>query len=182
MKWIIACMPQLKKRGFTLLETVVALGVILSAIAGPYSLAVTGIINAGASKNKLAAINLAQEGIELVRKIRDDNALLIAAGTLGTNRWDDGITSGDWEIDAVQGTLLPYSGQPLKFDPAIELYQLNSGTPSIFTRRVTIDNPHAPPTLGIPASDQILVRSTVSWSDKTAVKSVSLEEVIYNWQ
>lgn len=165
----------MNQRGYTLLETIIALAVIMGAIAGPYSLASRGILSSLASKNKLAAYNLSQEGIELVRKIRDDNVL---AGS----SWDDGISSGSWKIDVVNNTLSPFDGAALLFDSALGLYQHNTGSASIFTRRLTIEKPPATPTPGIPDADQIRVISTVTWIERGLSKTAELQEIIYNWQ
>lgn len=66
---------QYKSRGFTLIETVIAFAVLLAAILGPVALVAFSIGNAYSSQNKLIAINLGQEGIELVRAIRENNII-----------------------------------------------------------------------------------------------------------
>src|SRR3989344_8747359 len=90
------------KRGFTLLETVVALGLIFSAMVGPVTLATRGIFFAKFSKNKLVAANLAQEGIELIRKMRDDNALS------NPGQWDDDLDVGNWQADVFSSSLTAF--------------------------------------------------------------------------
>lgn len=165
----------MKNAGYTLLETIIALAVIMGAIAGPYSLATRGILSSLASKNKLAAYNLSQEGIELVRKIRDDNVLA------GAN-WDIGIASGSWKIDVINNVLSPFDGAALLFDTELGLYQNNTGSASIFTRRITIEKPPAQPSPGIPDTDQIRIISTVTWIERGLSKTAELEEIIYNWQ
>lgn len=165
----------MKNSGYTLLETIIALAVILGAIAGPYSLATRGILSSLASKNKLAAYNLSQEGIELVRKIRDDNVL---AGS----SWDSGISSGSWKIDVVNNALSPFDSAALLYDGTLGLYQNNTGSASLFTRRITIQKPPANPTPGIPSTDQILVISTVTWTERGLSKTAELQEIMYNWQ
>lgn len=165
----------MKKAGYTLLETIIALAVIMGAIAGPYSLATRGILSSLASKNKLAAFNLSQEGIELVRKIRDDNVLS------GAN-WGTDIASGSWKIDVVNNTLSPFDGAALLYDAGLGLYQNNTGSPSIFTRRITIEKPPAQPTPGIPDADQIRIISTVTWTERGLSKTAELEEIMYNWR
>ena len=61
------------RAGFTLLETVVALTVILAAVVGPVSLITRGLFSFSFSKNKVVAANLAQEGLEIIRLIRENN-------------------------------------------------------------------------------------------------------------
>src|SRR3989344_1181853 len=53
----------LASAGFTLIETIVALAVITSAIVGPFTLATKGILHVSFAKNKLVAANLSQEGV-----------------------------------------------------------------------------------------------------------------------
>lgn len=166
---------KMKNAGYTLLETIIALAVIMGAIAGPYSLATRGIISSLASKNKLAAFNLSQEGIELVRKIRDDNVLS------GAN-WDADIASGSWKIDVMNNALSPFDGAALLYDAGLGLYQNNAGSASIFTRRITIEKPPSQPTPGIPDADQIRIISTVTWTERSLSKTAELQEVMYNWR
>lgn len=77
--------------GFTLLEVVVSLALILAAILGPVSLIIQGLINFSISKNKLIATHLAHEGIELVRAIRENNKICERNGATGW-QWDRDYT------------------------------------------------------------------------------------------
>src|SRR3989338_4478804 len=61
--------------GFTLLETIVAVSILVTAIVGPFSLASQSINAQGRAKNNLIAANLAQEGLELFRNYRANNIL-----------------------------------------------------------------------------------------------------------
>src|ERR1051326_5311993 len=61
--------------GYTLLETIVALAIIVGALSGPVTLVATGLVSSQYYKNKLTAINLAEEGIETIRSYRDNNIL-----------------------------------------------------------------------------------------------------------
>ncbi len=61
--------------GFTLVETMVAITVLLVAIVGPMTIASRGLQSAFFAKDQLAGLYLAQEAIELVRATRDANAL-----------------------------------------------------------------------------------------------------------
>jgi prepilin-type N-terminal cleavage/methylation domain-containing protein len=63
-------------RGFTLVETIVAIYVLLIGIVGAMSLAQQNISAIGISRDRLIATNLAQEGIELIRNKRDTNYIM----------------------------------------------------------------------------------------------------------
>jgi prepilin-type N-terminal cleavage/methylation domain-containing protein len=61
------------KKGFTLVETLVAISILMLAILGPLSIASTGLQNVYFARDQITAYYLAQEGIEYAREIRDDN-------------------------------------------------------------------------------------------------------------
>ncbi len=63
------------KRGFTLVETLVAISVLVVVIVGPMTLAAKGLQNAYHAREQLAATYLAQEGFEIVRAVRDSYTL-----------------------------------------------------------------------------------------------------------
>jgi prepilin-type N-terminal cleavage/methylation domain-containing protein len=68
------------KKGFTLLEVMLALGVITIGLMGVSSLVLQNIQVQDINKNYLVASMLAQEGLELVRNIRDTNFLKMDLG------------------------------------------------------------------------------------------------------
>ena len=61
--------------GFTIIETLVAIAILLLAIVGPLTMAEKGLASAEAARQEITAFYLAQEAIEYVRNIRDTNAL-----------------------------------------------------------------------------------------------------------
>lgn len=74
--------------GFTLVETLVAIFIMLIAIVAPMSIASQSLAAARNAQDNVISFYLAQEGIELVRNIRDNNALSSTpppwnAGSLG---------------------------------------------------------------------------------------------------
>ncbi len=62
-------------RGFTLVETLVAISILLVVIVGPMTIAQKGMQNAFYAGDQTTAIYLAQEAIEYVQRLRDNNAL-----------------------------------------------------------------------------------------------------------
>ena len=188
--------------GFTLLETVVALAVLLAAVVGPVSLITKGIVNFSFSKNKLIAANLAQEGIETIREIRENN---IACSVLGENvKWDDdpsgGKLKGKYTTDANDFISKSCQGQSIKF-PKVGGFcdttkiRLNNGVythlggqETEFTRCVTVCVPpnsspcNSSADSAIPANDQMEIISEVKWNERGNDKNILLRERLYNWR
>ncbi|MBI3632675.1 MAG: hypothetical protein HY226_00105 [Candidatus Vogelbacteria bacterium] len=59
--------------GFSLLETLVAISILMMTIVGPLELASKGIVFADYVKDEITGFYLAQEAIEAIRNIRDTN-------------------------------------------------------------------------------------------------------------
>ena len=81
-----------QKKGFTLIETLIAITVLLIAIVAPMSLASEGILAARLAQDQIVAFYMAQEGVEAVRNLRDENKLSgapLLGGDLATCRVED---------------------------------------------------------------------------------------------
>ncbi|KKR70692.1 MAG: putative membrane protein [Candidatus Nomurabacteria bacterium GW2011_GWB1_40_7] len=66
-------------KGFTLIETLVAISIFTMSILAMFSVLAQSISDTGYAKKKMTATYLAQEGIEYARNLRD-NAVLSGAG------------------------------------------------------------------------------------------------------
>lgn len=75
-------------RGFTIIETLVAIAVLLLAVSAPLTIAERSLASAEVARQEITAFYLAQEAIEYIRNIRDANAL---AGRNEEN-WLQGLT------------------------------------------------------------------------------------------
>ena len=64
-----------EKRGFSLIELLIAIFVIAVGLIGVVSLYNMSMVSQFEAKNEVIAANLAQEAVELVRNIRDYNVL-----------------------------------------------------------------------------------------------------------
>ncbi len=64
-----------KIKGFTLVEALVAISILMVAIAGPMSLAQRGTQSATQSTDQMIAAYMAQDAMEAVKNIRDEVAL-----------------------------------------------------------------------------------------------------------
>lgn len=86
-----------KSQGFTLIETLIAVGILALAIAGPMYSANSALVAAEISGQQLTASYLAQEGIEYIRAMRDDEYLASykqGGADISTNAWDFFINGG----------------------------------------------------------------------------------------
>lgn len=61
--------------GFSLVETLVAITILLLVIVGPMTISVTTAKSTSYASEQVLAFFLAQEGVELVQKVRDDALL-----------------------------------------------------------------------------------------------------------
>lgn len=83
-----------KVRGFTLLETIVSIGILTTGILSIVGLMSYNISQATLLKNRVIATSLAQEGIEIMRNIRDTNWLQ----NKSFNDWDKDTSSGVFDL------------------------------------------------------------------------------------
>lgn len=68
------------KHGFTLIEALVAISILMIAIASPMAITQKGLSAAELSKDEMTASFLAEDGIEAVKNVRDDIALNASLG------------------------------------------------------------------------------------------------------
>ncbi|KKQ96574.1 MAG: hypothetical protein A3F95_02545 [Candidatus Nealsonbacteria bacterium RIFCSPLOWO2_12_FULL_39_31] len=162
--------------GFTIIETIIAVLIVLTGVAGAYGI-ITNLTSFGTiSPSRLTAVYLAKEGVEIVRNIRDTN-------WLEGHSWDEGLVAGSaacapsnensctvaWDSAALQSTggTVPF----LKIDNNSR-YNYAIGTATIFKRKIKI---------AAPAVDYLLVEVIMEWSDRGKPYSLTTRERIYNW-
>lgn len=88
---------KVRARGFTLLETLVAISIVLVGLSAAFSVAQSGLSSTIAVKDRITAIFLAQEALEAVKNIKDSNLLAQnAPGGSSTNPDFIAGTSCDW--------------------------------------------------------------------------------------
>jgi len=85
-------LPTASNTGFTLVETLVAITILSLAVTGSFFTANNALVAAATSRDRLTASYLAQEGIEQVRKLRDD-AYLDAYRRGATDAWANFLAS-----------------------------------------------------------------------------------------
>lgn len=156
------------QQGFTLVEVLVALALLATGLIPVFMQASNAIVLAGSVRNSLIASNLAQEGVEVVRSIRDANWF---AG----DPFDTGLTACatgcriQWDSTGV----LPLAGDPpLKYDAATGLYQYQAGDDTLFRRQVTI---------AAVSDHQLKITVQIDWTERSGPKTFMLAYHIYDW-
>ena len=77
-------------RGFTLVETLVAVSILSLAIVATFTAVQNGLQSSTIAKDQTIAFYMAQEGMELIRNRRDQNALFAIAGA--STGWLSGMS------------------------------------------------------------------------------------------
>ena len=97
-----------QKKGFTLIETLVAITILTLAISGSFFTANNALVVASIARDQLTASHLAQEGIEYVRMMRDDaylNAYKDGMSDISSAAWNDFLDgSSAWSITECRTT------------------------------------------------------------------------------
>ncbi len=180
-----------RQRSFTLLETIVAIYVLLAGITGAMNLAQQNIGAITLFRHQLIAANLAQEGAELVRNKRDTNALGsffqrtdLTVNPNINNMAGISVPCGSPLGCRVDSLFDSYSFTPCDSEAICKYLQLNAdgrykyvgGDKTIFDRRIVVTQIN--PTRNDGSIDW-KVTSTVSWCEKLdCTKKVEVVEVL----
>lgn len=183
------------QKGFTLVETLVAISILVIAIAGPMTMAAKGLQSTYHAKNQLVAVHLAQEAIEIVRMKRDNYTLANSDSSLGwyTNAIPDECKKNP-DNPAEHGCGIDARGSMsffacgvagaacrLKYDAAHVanergIYTALDGNDSLFTRKIYVIDPAGAPV------GEALVTVKVSWRSNlfNAEKEVVLQSRVFD--
>lgn len=175
-----------QRRGFTLIEALVAISIITIAAAGPLYGAAQALKVAQNSRNQLTAAHLAQEGLEYIRKIRDNNFLAVYATANSIYAWSNFktavaaclVSAGGCQIDPVVSSLgsCPAGVCQKLYKKSLSgatYYSLDtSGTITPFTRKIEIT---------YVSTDYVKVVSTVTW-EFHGLNTIKVVDYLTNWQ
>ncbi len=152
-------------KAFTLIETVIAIFLITAGTTGAFALVQRTITFTAISAARLQAAYLAQEGVEIIRNIRDTNYLELEP-------WDSGLTgcSAGCEADYNDTVLAGYTGRFLKIDG--NLYSYDAGTDTHYQRKITISS----------QSGILNVAVQVLWQERDQPYEVSAQTKLYDWR
>jgi Tfp pilus assembly protein PilV len=180
-----------KNKGFTLVETLIAISIFTTSVLTLIVMLSQGIADTSYAKKKIIAGYLAQEGIEYVRNMRDTFVLYSATGQAGWTAFnnklngascasgngcyfdDAGIFSGAaMPITQTLFTACGASCPLLLYDSSTGKYNYILGMGSGFIRKIQIN---------LISGAETKISSTVFWNQGSGTYNITLSENLLNW-
>lgn len=152
----------IKNKGFTLIETLVAISILMIAIAGPLTIANKAYTAAAEAKNQSVATNLAQEAMELINYYKDNRMGIFSV-------WNTDSSS----VPAIFGTCKVTGNSNCTFDTV-------PTTPTKFTRYYYFTNSSGGEITT--ATNQVIANVEVSWNTGSLANTIKLQSVLTNYQ
>ncbi len=172
-----------KTGGFTIVETLIAIAVLMIAIAGPLVVATKGLTSANYSKNQMIASYLAQESMEVVKSTRYNNMI-----DRGEENWLFGMINCELlgsnpvmcDASALRATPIVGScdsilGCHIYYDPDSGYNTDDVGTPTKFYRYFTLRPTGYDETNG---GSEKIVDVYVNWNEGTIPYQVHIASQI----
>lgn len=175
-----------KQRGFTILESIVAIAILSLSIAGAFTVVQQSLSQATAAKDEVQAFYLAQEAVEVIRNLRDNNQIArVKSGNPASINWLTNIIALNTDcafnkICKVDGNTMAVSScgdnwgdcQYLRQDYSTQLFGYNpSWIQTNFKREVKIESVD---------SDKIAVTVRVTWG-KILTRKFEAKVYLLNW-
>ncbi len=162
-------------KGYSLVEVLVAVAILLLALIGPMTIAAKSLQSSYYAREQVTALFLAQEGIELVVAMRNDSLISAVKGDLDDGwDWTDDVDNDCFSSSGCNIALNNSGNTSVLNQVDIEdcsnpercvlnydagngraRYTLSNGEPTKYTRVITLEN--------ISGGDGVLITSTVSW-------------------
>ncbi len=184
------------KKGLTLLETTIALGILMLGILASLTLMLSSFSYIQTTENEIVVVNLAREGLEIVRSIRNNNSYKPDSDKTKIDIFSGAFDGNGYIVDTVnhnnlstQAINVTNINQCNSGDNTIcNLYLTDTGrythdpssgslsnTKTAFSRLVTIeaspDNYY-----------EKIITSTVSWQVKGRTRTFKIESRLTDWQ
>ncbi len=182
-----------KNRGFTLVETLVAISIFTTSILAMLVLLSQSISNTGYAKRKVIATYLAQEGIEYMRNMRDTFVLYNSTSQFGWDQFNEKLGDGsctnlpngcyfdadnidfentDQPMTDVEFNSCGTSCPALLYDDGAGTYKYNIGINSGYRRKITAS---------VISADETRIFSTVYWTQGSGTYNIVFSESLFNW-
>ncbi len=194
---------KIKKEGFTVIEALVSIAIMLLSITGAFAVAQSSLQSSDLVKNRVTAYYLAQEGIEFLRQKRDDNGLKMLSSKNNPDpnaSWLSGIVGSNMPCDfdnvcEINGFNADGGGMrectqvfggiggqctKLSFDKSLGYFDYPSTDDSgaVFRREIRVTRVASDPT----SDREVNVSIIVKWNQNGIERSLDISENLYNWQ
>ena len=195
--------------GFTLIELIIAIFILSIGIIGIFGAYSAMVVATSDTSGRLSATYLAQDGIEIVKNIRNINWANISKNQTGGFTWVDGLTgcASGCEADYTAGTSSQMTtwglssdgtyGNYLYVDKDTGFYDYlaATGLKTQFKRKITIVCLNDDNTVDSTCSHLMKVSVTAYWDkkaslirpgglagDNTGSGRITIEDRLYNWK
>ncbi|MBP6883992.1 MAG: type II secretion system protein [Candidatus Pacebacteria bacterium] len=183
------------RRGFTLVETLVAISIFSVSLMALMSVLANGIASTSYVKEKDTAIYLAQEGIEYMRNMRDTYVLYSSSPQAGWDAFKNKLTensctgvngcyfnadglfttiSSPMEMTKISfGTCTSFgcSNAPMLYNSSTGKYGYTAGSATNFIRKINVQV----------STNETKILSTVYWTQGSGTYNLTLSENLFNW-
>ena len=172
---------KLSTKGFTLIELLITVSVITVGIVGAFTAVQQGISTVDYSRSRLTAAFLAQEGVEIIKNIRDTNLLERSVF------WDQDLSAGEYEV--VYDDVKDYSPSLSVCVPPCDSVSLQSlrktddgfynyalGEDTRYKRKVKIERV---PDGGL--NEHLRLTVVVYWKTKKGYEEFKVMQEMYKW-
>lgn len=158
-------MKKFSQKGFSLLGVIVAVFIIATGIIAILTLMKYSLSGSISSKNKLTAAFLAQEGVEIVRYIRESQPDWFA--------WYESISNGEYRVQYNNDSLMANMNLPLNID-SNGFYQYETGPTTPFYRRLALTK--------LSGNEELKVETEIKWLENGQWKYLNVEDRLWNWR
>ncbi len=167
-------------KGQSIIETLVAVAVIVVGLVGILALVVNALAAGKISKETVTATNLAREGIEVVRSVRDTNWFqkkdfseeIIGGGDIRYAKPVFNPTKNDWSL--ISGTSADLFNAEYKLSFS-DYYNYNGkGNDSGYYRMITVKKNLVDP-------NQLEITAKVGWREGGKNKEIVLSDYLTDW-
>lgn len=171
-----------KRKGFTLVETLVAISILSLSILAGFTAVQNGLKSSQTAKNQIIAFYMVQEAMEYIKNIRDENALDFING--GTKTWLTGLSAGTDPCDIGEycridspAKVVTYCGMTNTSCPNIGM-DTSTGVwgyaypVTNFNRAISITP--------VVAGQEVVVTVRISWTQGNSTQTFQVSQSLFN--
>lgn len=146
-----------------------AISLIIVGLLGALLLISRSFSGGAASASRLIAANLAQEGIEVIKNIRD----LSYVSNGSWDSWHANISDGTYSVQYNSQALGGLASNYLRYDSSTGLYGYAVGVNTFFRREIILTR----------ISDvEVRVQARVTWTERAESQALTVEDHLWNWR